>query len=409
MEEVKRVMEGKHTFYSKNAASVIKDAIVRSRYQASKLVNRELLGLYYGVGKYVSDNSRNGFWGKGAIKQISDDLQRELPGLRGFSETSIKKMRLFYEGWQPVLVNRPLSTDDLVEQDSDNETKSTELQVLTLPINNAVIDLGLLIKNMNGLNMSGFSDDVFCRVGFTHHNEILAKEKSLNGRLYYIAQCATFFWTVETLKSKLRGDLYSKSGALPNNFIQTLPEPEHARRAIRAFKDEYFLDYINIEDEVDPDERVIQKKIIADVKKFVLSFGDYFSFIGHRHRVIVHEKEYFIDLLFFNRELKCLVAIELKRGEFKPSQLGQLNFYLSALDEYVRLPHEAQSIGILLCKEAHRNTVEFAVRDYTKPMGVATYRTRDEMPESWRRALPDADDMRKLLDVMIDEQDEIDE
>lgn len=222
--------------------------------------------------------------------------------------------------------------------------------------------------------------------------------------MFYISRCAAEFWSVEALKSNLRGDLYSKSGAMPNNFLQTLPEPEQARRAIRAFKDEYLLDYINIEDENDPDERLIEHGIIANIKQFILSFGNKFCFIGNQYRVIVDEKEFFIDLLFFNRELHCLVAVELKRGEFKPAHLGQLNFYLSALDEYVRQADEAPSIGIILCKEASRNIVEFAVRDYTKPMGVATYRTRNEMPELWKNALPDLDDMKKLLENTIDEQ-----
>jgi hypothetical protein len=188
-----------------------------------------------------------------------------------------------------------------------------------------------------------------------------------------------------------------------------LPEPEQARRAIHAFKDEYFLDYINIEDEIDPedrDERVFERSIVANIKKFILSFGNKFWFIGNRYRVIVYEEEFFIDLLFFNRELRCLVAIELKRGEFRPSHLGQLNFYLSALDEYVRQEDEAPSIGILLCKEANRNIVEFAVRDYTKPMGVATYRTKNDMPKEWQKALPDVDDMRKLLESADDETEE---
>jgi len=130
-----------------------------------------------------------------------------------------------------------------------------------------------------------------------------------------------------------------------------------------------------------------------------LSFGNKFCFIGNQYRVVVDEKEFFIDLLFFNRELRCLVAVELKRGEFKPAHLGQLNFYLSALDEYVRQPDESPSIGIILCKEASRNIVEFAVRDYTKPMGVATYRTRNEMPAQWQKALPDVDEMKKLLEI----------
>jgi len=187
---------------------------------------------------------------------------------------------------------------------------------------------------------------------------------------------------------------------MPSNFAKTLPESEQARLAIRAFKDEYFLDYINIEDEVDPEERVFEREIVANIKQFILSFGNKFCFMGNRYRVIVDEEEFYIDLLFFNRELRCLVAIELKRGEFKPAHLGQLNFYLSALDEYVKQDNEEPSIGILLCKEAKRSIVEFAVRDYTKPMGVATYKTSKDMPEQLQKALPDIDDMRKLLETV---------
>jgi len=313
-------------------------------------------------------------------------------------------MRLFYEGWQPVFANRPLSMDDLsLASNFESGQIENTLAVTVLPHSGAVeIDLNLLSRHLNGLDMPGFSADAFFRVGFTQHSEILAKEKSLEGRLFYISQCAAGFWSVEALKSSLRGDLYAKSGVLPNNFLQTLPESEQARRAIRAFKDEYLLDFINIEDEIDPDERVIERGIIANIKQFILSFGNKFCFIGNQYRVIVDDKEFFIDLLFFNRELHCLVAVELKRGEFKPAHLGQLNFYLSALDEYVRQPDEAPSIGIILCKEANRNIVEFAVRDYTKPMGVATYRTRNEMPEQWKKALPDADDMKKLLEGVAD-------
>ena len=387
-----------------DAASIIKDAIIRSRYQAATLVNRELLSLYYAVGRYVSQNSRNIVWGKGAIKQISNDLQIELPGLRGFSEVSIKRMRLFYEGWQPVFLNRPLLMDDLTET---RHSANDEMQII--PNFETDIDLSLLSKHINSFDSPEFFITNFYKVGFTHHSEILAKEKSLEGRLFYISHCAAAFWTVEALKSHLRGELY-QSGRIPNNFLLTLPEQEQAKRAIRSFKDEYFLDYINIEDENDPDERVFARAIIADVKKFILSFGNLFCFMGNQYRVMVDEQEFFIDMLFYNRELRCLVAIELKRGKFEPSHLGQLNFYLSVLDEYVKLESEAPSIGILLCKEANRNIVEFAVRDYTKPMGVATYRTRNEMPEEWKNALPDVEDMKKLLETASDEPEtEVDE
>ena len=395
-------MDESQTNYD-GAATIIKDAIVRSRYQAAALVNKELLGLYYAVGKYVSDNSRNGFWGKGAIRQLSDSLQQELPGLRGFGETSIKTMRLFYEEWQPAFVafvNRQLSTDDLIlaEKDGFEAGNNSLSTTFILKSDEIFVDLDLLSKHMNDCTILDFSADHFFKVGFTHHTEILAKEKTLEGRLFYIAKCAAEFWSVETLKSHLRGDLYSRIGTMPNNFVQTLPEEEQARRAIRAFKDDYLLDFINIEDEIDPDEKIIERSIIANVKQLILKFGNKFCFIGNQYRVMVDEEEFFIDLLFFNRELRCLVAVELKRGEFKPAHLGQLNFYLSALDEYVKQPDEAPSIGILLCKEARRNIVEFAVRDFTKPIGVATYKARNEMPEEWQKALPDFDDMKKLLE-----------
>ena len=398
-----------------NAAIVIKDAIIRSRYQAATLVNRELLSLYYAVGRFVSENSRDRYWGKGAIKQISNDLQKELPGLRGFSESSIKRMREFYEQWVVVFINRPLSMGDLDKSSSNanrplimddlpeiRNSANDELQIIPNSENN--IDLNLLSKHITSFNSPEFFVTSFYKVGFTHHSEILAKEKSLEGRFFYISQCAAAFWTVEALKSHLRGELY-QSGRIPNNFLLTLSEQEQARRAIRSFKDEYFLDYINIEDENNPDERVFARAVIADVKKFILSFGNLFCFMGNQYRVVVDEQEFFIDMLFYNRELHCLVAIELKRGKFEPSHLGQLNFYLSVLDEYVKLENEAPSIGILLCKEANRNIVEFAVRDYTKPMGVATYRTRNEMPDEWKKALPDVEDMRKLLEAASDESE----
>ena len=396
-----------------DAVIVIKDAIIRSRFQAATLVNRELLSLYYAVGRYVSQNSRNSVWGQGAIKKISSDLQKELPGLRGFSEVSIKRMRLFYEGWQPVFLNRPLIMDDLKESTiNGNRPSSTDDlsgtrysindKVQIIPMTESDIDLSLLSKHISSFDSPEFFVTSFYKVGFTHHSEILAKEKSLEGRFFYVSQCAAAFWTVDALKSHLRGKLY-QSGRIPNNFLLTLPEQEQAQRAIRSFKEEYFLDYINIEDENDPDERVFAKAIIADVKKFILSFGNLFCFIGNQYRVMVDEQEFFIDMLFYNRGLRCLVAIELKRGKFEPSHLGQLNFYLSVLDEYVKLDSEAPSIGILLCKEANRNIVEFAVRDYTKPMGVATYRTQNEMPDEWKKALPDVEDMRKLLEAASDE------
>ena len=240
-----------------NAASVIKDAILQSRYQAAKLINKELLSLYYGVGKYVSDNSRCGYWGQGAIRQISETLQRELPGLRGFSEVSIKRMRLFYEAWSFVFSNRPLLMDNLKKNTTRaNRPLPTDDLKIIMKLED-FIDLELLKLQLNAFASPLVTADQFLPVGFTHHSEILAKEKTIDGRLFYISQCAAEFWSVEALKSSLRGELYTRTSKMPNNFLRTLPFPEQARRAIRSFKDEYLLDFINIEDENDPEVSVI--------------------------------------------------------------------------------------------------------------------------------------------------------
>ena len=181
-------------------------------------------------------------------------------------------------------------------------------------------------------------------------------------------------------------------------------------QAVRTFKDEYLLDYINIEDEGDPeiiDERVLSYKIIADIRDFVTAFGEGFLPIGSQYRMIAEEEEFFIDILLFNRNLNCLVAIELKRGSFKPSYLGQLNFYLSALDKYIRKPHENKAIGLLLCKNAKRSIVELAVQDFTKPMGVATYRTLKNIPKEYQSLKPFIEGVHEILTASDDEMSEV--
>ena len=173
-----------------------------------------------------------------------------------------------------------------------------------------------------------------------------------------------------------------------------------------SFKDEYLLDFINVEEldagsPDDVDERVIENAIVEHIKDFILTFGHDFIFIGNQYQLDAAGRELFIDLLFFNRELNALVAVELKTGDFKPAYLGQLHLYLQTLDDTIRKPHENPSVGIVLCKSADRAFVEYAVRDYNKPMGVATYKTADEMPEKIKRALPDINALRKELEKKI--------
>ena len=360
----------------REAVKTIKEAILRSQYRAAVSVNKEQLSLYYGIGRYVSENSRTGFWGKGAIEQISSLLQKELPGLRGFSTSNIKNMRIFYEAWESVLNRQPLADD-------------------------IVLDEKLLLVGIHQPVADEFNWTDFLSIGFSHHIEIISKAKTLEARLFYIHECAIRYWSKYTLRDYLKTDLYSHRGTFPNNFAQALPDTKQALKAVCSFKDEYLLDFINVEEldeqEEDLDEKIVEKAIVANVKKFIMTFGQDFSFIGNQYRMEVAGEEMFIDLLFFNRELNSLVAVELKSGKFRTSYLGQLNTYLSALDTYIRKPHENPSIGIILCREMNQTFVEFAVRDYNKPMGVATYRASKDMPERLRNALPDIEDLKKLL------------
>ena len=365
------------------AVKTIKDAILRSQYQAAKMVNREMLSLYYGIGRYVSANSRKGFWGTNAIETISERLRKELPGLKGFSTTSIKKMRQFYEQWEPVInrstavaVNLPLTTDEI----------NIDSLLCVVPTATAV----------------DFNIEEFLELSFSHHIEILNKITDIPTRNKYIHIALDQKWPAKRLREEIKKNAAEHYGAIPSNFGVTIKDSRDAIKALNMFKDEYLLDFINTEeigirDLADIDERVVEKEIIHNIKKFIMTFGRDFAFVGNQYHLEAFSEDFFPDLLFFNRELNCLVVVELKTGDFKPGYLAQLMTYLRILDDKVRKPHENPSIGIVLCKNTNKDFVEYVIQDYAKPMGVATYRLSEDMPEKLRAALPDLEDLKKLL------------
>ncbi len=378
------------------AVMVIKTAILQSQHDAARTVNEKQLMLYYGIGKYISLNSRNGFWGKGAIDAISERLDKELPGLRGFTSRNLRYMRTFYEEWEIL--------DSAGEPEKIAENVSGNLELANSKKGRIVIES---IWNLQVPNYQEFPMDAFLHIGFTHHRVILGKVKNLDERFFYIRRCADEHFTVEALKTSLVADDYHHQGNLPNNFVRTLPAGQQALKAIGTFKDEYLLDYINVEeldarDKADVDEKVVENAIIHNVKNFILTFGKNFAFIRNQYHLDAFGENQYIDLLFFNRELNCLVAVELKRGKFKTSYLGQMQGYLSVLDGFERKPHENPAIGIILCKDMNKSFVDYVIQDYTKPMGVATYKTSKDMSEELRKALPDIEDLKKLLDTEED-------
>lgn len=359
------------------AVDYIKQAIQRSQARALRTINNEVLSLYYGVGRYVSENSRHGMWGKGALKTISGQLQKEIPGLTGFGETNLKDMRTFYEEWSPIVNRRPAA----------DEIASTIENQLLVEIRQPLAD---------ELDWAEF-----LQVPFTHHVIILRKIKDLAERTFYIHQCATRAWSKYALRDFIRQGLYKDRANLPSNFTETIPDTQLALRTLKAFKESYLLNFINAEDLYESaDERnepLLNKRISDNIRDFILRFGQDFMFIAPNYRLLAGDEEKFVDLLFFNRQLNCLVAVELKDCRFKPAHLGQLSFYLTLLDRQARKPHENPPIGLVLCREMDRTVVELAIQDYTKPMGVATFRLGEDAPEQYNNILPDTQGLNAIL------------
>ena len=401
------------------AVETIKTAILQGQYEALKGTNRIQLAVYFSIGKYLSNNTRRLPYGAGALKAISDQLLRELPGLRGYSATNLKYMRLFYEAWQMLDVDSSVATDNsqstiAMAKSSQESSVATDESLITkssvvtdeLQVADNKIDIHHSICIPNAVE---FPVEDFFSVPFTHHVEIYQKNKDLEARYYYIRRTAQEHLSVDALEKLIKQQAYEHREEIPNNFSKALVNSSVARKAVMMFKDSYALDFINVEeiglrDKIDVDERVIEKEIVQNVKNFIMTFGHDFTFVGNQYHLEVYNPDFFPDLLFFNRELNALVVVELKAGEFNPSYLGQLTTYLQILDDKVRKPHENPSIGIVLCKSADKAFVEYVIKRYDSPMGVATYTTADDMLENVRRALPDVEELKRVLNKETDKE-----
>lgn len=381
----------------RSAVQQIKSAILKSQARAVQMVNQEQLSLYYGIGRYVSEHSRKGYWGTGAIGRISKQLQAELPGLKGFSEENIKLMRRFYEAWKDIEVKsvvQPTENTNFNTQESsaNSVVKTTELQTFDSEAET--------IRQLQLTNDTDFPITAFLNISFTHHVTIFRYAKDYDERKFYILLAYQNRLIADDLEQKIRVEhTYENQDALPNNFFKTIPDKQLAFRTLRMFKDSYLLDYINVEDidESDPidiDEAVIEKSIVMNIKNFIMTFGKSFTYKGHQVHYDKLGHDHWIDLLFFNRELQALVVVELKKGQFKPSYLGQLAAYLRILDDDEKLSFENPSVGIILCKKADKAYVDYVLQDYLKPMGVATYK---HMQDRLKELLPPEEEMKRLM------------
>jgi predicted nuclease of restriction endonuclease-like (RecB) superfamily len=326
----------------------IKSRIREAQYSALKSVNKQLIRLYWDLGKKIVEKQEECSWGKSVVEALAKDLQKEYPGVKGFSSQNLWYMRQFY------------------------------------------------IKYRNNQKLQPMVGEI----SWAKNLIIMSKCKEDPEREFYIAMVRKFGWTKDVLIHQVENKTYEKYLLNQTNFDKTLPA-KYKNQAKLAVKDEYTFDFLELGDE--HSEKELEASLIEKIRKFLVEVGEYFCFIGSQYRLEVNNKEFFIDLLLYHRKLKCLVAVDLKIGEFIPEFAGKMQFYLSVLDDRVRLNDENASIGIIICKGKHRTVVEYALRDVKKPIGVATYRLTPTLPKQMSKYLPSKKEIDEKFSELFDD------
>jgi predicted nuclease of restriction endonuclease-like (RecB) superfamily len=319
----------------------LKTRIKHAQYKSLSTVNTEMILMYLDFGKIFSEKLQSG-WGESIIDIISKDLQSEYIGVKGFSSRNLRRMKLIYE----EVCNNSIWTQAV------------------------------------------------SKIPWGHSNLIFAKVKSSEERSFYLQKCAERGWSRSILEEEIKHHSYTKQIEFQNNFSTTINENKLIEYRLE-FKDEYNLSFLNLEDI--HTERELEKALVDNIIKTIGQFGNDFAFMGRQFRLELDDKEYFVDLLFYHRKLKSMIAIELKATEFKPEHSQQLNWYLHLLDKTIKYPEDNQTIGILLCKTKSKLTVEYALEMANKPMGVATYNYK-QLPSEIAKFLPTEEEFEKLLE-----------
>jgi len=323
----------------------IKQRIHSAQYEALKAVCKEHIQLYWDIGQMIVEKQEQLGWGKSVVEQLAKDLQAEFPGESGYSSRNLWRMRQLYQVYR----------------------------------NNEILP------------------PMVAEIGWTHNVIIMEKCKDDLEREFYIRMTRKFGWTKDVLTHQIEGNSYALYLTNQTNFEQNLPE-KYRHQAVLAVKDAYQFDFLALADK--HSERELELAIVNNIRRFLIEMGGYFSFIGNQFRIEIDDNEYFIDLLLYHRKLRSLVAIELKIGEFLPEYAGKMQFYLSVLNDKVRLADENPSIGIIVCKSKKRTIVEYALKESNQPIGISTYTLHNQLPENWKNLLPSPDQIRKNIELI---------
>lgn len=322
----------------------LKRKITSARHQAARTVNQELILLYWDIGKSILEKQESEGWGSKIIENLAKDLKQHFPEMRGFSQRNLKYMRNFAKTWPDHQIVQQLAAQ--------------------LP---------------------------------WWHNVILMDKISNNSdRLWYARKAIENGWSRNVLTTQIESDLKVRlfRDDKTHNFSTTLPSPQ-SDLAHDALKDPYIFDFLSIGQEAQ--EREIENALVDHIQKFLLELGAGFAYVGRQFHLSVANSDYYLDLLFYHTKLHCYVVIELKAGDFKPEYVGKLNFYLSAMDDLVKGPEDRPTIGILLCKTKEKIIAEYALKDFSKPMGISEYKFGDVIPEKIKTALPSIEELEEAM------------
>lgn len=327
----------------KKIINEVKNQISNTQIEIFQNANMSLLKLYYNIGKIIYDNSE---WGNKFIDATAHELKISFPNIKGFSVRNLKSMKKYYSIC------------------SQNE----KVQIAS------------------------------AQIPWSHNMLILDKIKDNNKRIWYMNETAINGWSYDVLGFQIKSDLYSRQvlGDKPNNFKTTLINPQ-SDLAKNMMKDPYILNLTKLKE--DYIEAELEQAMVEKIKMVLLELGNGFSFIGNQYKIEVSNKDYYIDMLFYHTKLHCYIIVELKNTEFKPEYVGKVNFYLSAVDDLVKDEKDNPSIGIILCRDKDKISVEYALKDISKPIGVSSYELSKYLPSEIIKELPTEEDLNLYIDI----------
>ncbi len=342
----------------------LKHRIHRAQQTATLAVNRELIQLYWQIGNDILSRQAAQGWGAKVIERLAHDLRSAFPDMKGFSPRNLKYMRAFAAAWPDTGFYQGL----LGQKEGAAVVPQAVGQFVQAPL---------------------------AQIPWYHHIALLDKLNTSDERLWYAAKTIENGWSRNILVMQIESRLLERSGTAVTNFERTLPKAQ-SDLARESIKDPYRFDFLGLGEEAQ--EREIEGALVQHVTDFLLELGAGFAFVGRQVLLDVGGDEFFIDLLFYHLKLRCYVVIELKGGKFKPEHLGQLSFYLTAVDAQVKHPDDAPTIGLLLCKSKNKVVAEYALRGKEQPLGVAEYQLVESLPPELQTSLPSIEQIERELE-----------